>query len=297
MPRGWCSCRPTGTVGQQGAVADYLDVDSRYERAVEAVLGDLLQHVIVERHDQAAAGLSLVREQDAGRCGFVVVDPGSNGYHPRDAIRMAGHRAGRPTSLRIGGPHAATIQKVLPEAYVAESFDQAVAFSRETSAPVATLDGDVLRGPHLVSGGAKVESRGILATRREIKELRERVAAEREALARLIDETSSLEIAIAQATTAIAALVAEQHRQEKEIVGHEAQLARAAEESARLARKADVIALERRRAEEERAALDARHAEAHVADRPAAGRAARGRRALDRGAAPAGGRRARRLTS
>ena len=46
-----------GHVGQQGAVADYLEVDSRYERAVEACLGDLLQHVIVERHDQAAAGL------------------------------------------------------------------------------------------------------------------------------------------------------------------------------------------------------------------------------------------------
>ena len=118
-----------GHVGQQGAVADYLDVDSRYERAVEACLGDLLQHVIVERHDQAAAGLSLVREHDAGRCGFVVIDPGSNGYHPREALRMPGIV---PVSdvLRVAGPHAATIQKVVPEAYVAETFDQAVAMSR-----------------------------------------------------------------------------------------------------------------------------------------------------------------------
>ena len=34
-----------GAVDQLGAVADYLDVDRRYERAVEALLGDLLQHV------------------------------------------------------------------------------------------------------------------------------------------------------------------------------------------------------------------------------------------------------------
>ncbi|HEY6362354.1 MAG TPA: chromosome segregation protein SMC [Vicinamibacterales bacterium] len=254
-----------GHVGQLGAVADYLDVDGRYERAVEAVLGDLLQHVIVERHHQAAAGLSLVREQDAGRCGFVVIDPGSNGDQPREAVRMpARWGAVVPVSdvIRISGPHASTIQKVLPDAYVAESFDQAVAISRETSALVATLDGDVLRGPHLVSGGAKAESRGILATRREIKELRGRVTGERESLARLIDETSGLEIAIARATTAIAALVAEQHRREKEIIGHDAQLARAAEESARLSRKADVIARDHRRAEEERAALDARYADA-----------------------------------
>ena len=132
-----------GRVGQQGAVADYLDVDSRYERAVEACLGELLQHVIVERHDQAAAGLSLVREHDAGRCGFVVVDPGSNGYHPNQAMRMPGIV---PVSdvLRILGPHAATIQKVVPEAYVADSFELAVSMSRQTSAPVATLDGDNL---------------------------------------------------------------------------------------------------------------------------------------------------------
>src|SRR5688572_11858835 len=250
-----------GHVGQQGAVADYLEVDSRYERAVEACLGELLQHVIVERHDQAAAGLSLVREHDAGRCGFVVVDPGSNGYHPREALRAPGIV---PVSevMRLQGPHVVTISKVIPEAYVADTFEQAVSFSRQTSAPVATLEGDVLRGPHLVSGGAKVESRGILATRREIKELRERVAADRQMLTRLTNEAGQLEITIAQATSAIAALVAEQHRQEKDVVGYAAQLSRSDEEVVRLSRKAEVIALERSRAEDERRTLEGRRAEA-----------------------------------
>ena len=36
-----------GHVGQQGSVADYLEVEPKYERAVEACLGDLLQYVIV----------------------------------------------------------------------------------------------------------------------------------------------------------------------------------------------------------------------------------------------------------
>ena len=50
-----------GTVGQQGAVADYLEVEPRYERAVEACLGDLLQHVIVPNARACRAGLELVR--------------------------------------------------------------------------------------------------------------------------------------------------------------------------------------------------------------------------------------------
>ena len=47
-------------------------------------------------------------------------------------------------------------------------------------------------------------------------------------------------------------------------VTHDAQLARASEEADRLARKGDVIALERRQAEEERTMLDARMAEAQA---------------------------------
>ena len=252
-----------GRVGQQGAVADYLEVDSRYERAVEACLGDLLQHVIVERHDQAAAGLSLVRQQDAGRCGFVVVEPGSNGYHPSEVLRAPGIVSVSDV-LRVNGPHAATILKVIPEAYVAESFEQAVAFSHETVAPIATIDGDVLRGPHLVAGGAKVESRGILATRREIKELRERVERDRATLTRLADDVTRLDAHIVDATTAIALLQEQEHDHEKALVAHDGQLVRVAEDALRLSRKADVVAMERRRAEEERSTLESRRSDAEV---------------------------------
>ncbi|OFW51698.1 MAG: hypothetical protein A3G77_12515 [Acidobacteria bacterium RIFCSPLOWO2_12_FULL_68_19] len=253
-----------GRVGQQGAVADYLEVDRPYECAVEACLGDLLQCVVVERHDQAASGVALVREHDAGRCGFVVIDPASNGYHPHEPIRMAGIV---PISevLRVSGPHASTIRKVIPEAYIADSFDRAVAASRQTLAPVATLEGDVLRGSHLVWGGAKAEARGIFATRRDIKDLRVQSAAWRENLARAAEETARLDLAIAEATSAVAALTAERHRQEMAIVAHEGHVERASVDADRLARKADVIGLERRQAEQERAALDGRYAEAETA--------------------------------
>ena len=252
-----------GRVGQQGAVADYIEVDRRYERAVEACFGDLLQHVIVERHEHAAAGLALVREHDAGRCGFVVIDVGSPGPTPGEALRMPGIV---PVSevLHVSGPHTSTLHRVVPEAYIAETFDLAVELARRTSAPVATLDGDVVRGPHLVSGGAKVESRGILSTKREIRELRERITTDRVELARLTEEAARVEVAIAQATSALAALADEQHRQDMALVAFEAQAGHAREEAERLSRKADVIALERRQAEEERSSIEARYAEAEA---------------------------------
>ena len=127
-----------GKVGQQGAVADYLEVDAGYERAVEACLGDLLQHVVVERPEHAAAGFQLVREQGAGRCGF-------SASRPMPACRGPGHRTGvgpavRPTSrassrrtgvvalssvVRVNGPFADAIRQAIGDAWIADSYDRA----------------------------------------------------------------------------------------------------------------------------------------------------------------------------
>ena len=93
-----------GKVGQRGAIADYLEVEAGYERAVEACLGDLLQHVIVEEPEQAAAGFQLVRDQRAGRCGFLIADtrPRDVGRRDSDAgrLRVAFRGSGRAV---VGG--------------------------------------------------------------------------------------------------------------------------------------------------------------------------------------------------
>src|SRR6185436_1729540 len=302
-----------GTVSQRGAIADYLEVDAGYERAVEACLGDLLQHVVVERPEHAAAGFQLVREASAGRCGFLVtsavVAPGpakAGHYVPSEA--EAGHylpsedvsranayvvsgflvppkplgeggsqtigRDGDGTVpsdihalssvVRINGPFAAAIRAAIGDAWIAPSYARAAEASALTPWPVATMEGDLFRGPHLVSGGDRAEARGILETKREIKVLRDRMASERDALARLTQDTAEIETVIAHASSAIAALNAEHHRQEKAVVGHDAQLQHASDEQTRLAQKTEQLARERHQAEEERHTLDRRQEEARA---------------------------------
>ena len=63
-------------------------------------------------------------------------------------------------------------------------------------------------------------------------------------------------------SNAIAALNAEHHKQEKAVVGHDAQLQHAIDEETRLAQKAEQLTREKRQAEEERDALDRRQQEA-----------------------------------
>ncbi len=274
-----------GKVGQMGALADFVEVEPKYERAVEACMGDLLQHVLVERLEHVSAGLKLIRQQDAGRCGFVVgrPDDGSGGDKPSlsaDLSAVAEAKAEAPRAkaeglsvtpvgtiplssvVRVGGPFPAAIQSVMGGALVAESFEAAARIAPTVPFPVATLDGDVFRGRHVVTGGDKAESRGILATKREIKELREKIAASRTALEQLINDTAEFEQTIAHATAAIAGLSAEFHRQEKAIVGVEGQSERAAADEFRLRQHNDLVATEISRVREEIAGLDARQLEA-----------------------------------
>jgi chromosome segregation protein len=288
--------RANGQVGHLGALADFLDVEPRFERAVEACLGDLLQHVLVEGHDQAAAGLALVREEDAGRCGFIVVGrtgwpgatgaagasgaagaagasgaagaagaagaPGAVSASSASSASSAASVAALSSVVRIAGPHADAIREALGEALIVETFEEARRLAVEARVGVVTVDGDVFHGPNVVSGGGKAGSRGILATKREIKDLRESVTAAQAALDRHREATAGFERTLGETSAAIAALTTELHDQEKAIVGVEAQLERAVDDGARLEQRAGLVAQETSRCRQEIDSLDARQAEA-----------------------------------
>ncbi|MBI1874625.1 MAG: chromosome segregation protein SMC [Acidobacteria bacterium] len=256
-----------GSVRQRGSVADYLAVPERYERAVEACLGDLLQHVVVESHQHAATGLEFVRERNAGRCGFVVAhaEGGASGGPGPKASRAPDGLLALSSVVQITGPAADAIRHAIGEAWIAETWDQALGAAARGDVPVSTLAGEVFRGPHVVSGGDRTEARGILATKREIKELHERSGGERTALERLAREMRTLDETIAGLTAAIGSMQADEHLREKEILSYEMQLGNVMEDVQRIARKRELLNTERRSAEEERDALEFRRAEARDA--------------------------------
>ena len=242
-----------------GSVADYVEVDQEYERAVDASLGDLLQHVVVRTHADAAAGVAFVRERSAGRAGFVVV--GETPQSTEHSAPSIEHPA-LSTLVRVSGPAADAIRGLLANIYVAPSREEAAALAVGTGAIAVTRDGDVFHGAHRVEGGARDEARSILTTKREIKELRERADAEDATLVRLLEETTGLDMTIAAADSAIASLQAELHRQEKAIVGYDLQVTAAGEAAARVSRKQEQIAVERRSADEELRTQELREDEA-----------------------------------
>jgi chromosome segregation protein len=256
-----------GHVGQQGSVADYLEVEPQYERAVEACLGDLLQYVIVPTHQQAKAGLDLIAQENAGRCGFVVLEGASTevGRFSRaetDAVTRPGLLPIR-YAVAITGPHAAAIDSVIPMAFIANDLSTALEAAGSTSGAIATLMGEVIDGPSRLSGGSKDEGRAILGIKREIKELRDRIAGEEAQRDQSVSDVAALETRVAHVSIALSAVNADLHREEKAILSLELQLQRSADDLQKVQKKVELLEIERRGAEEQRRGLEGRQREAH----------------------------------
>src|SRR5204862_2033399 len=60
--------------GVVGTVADLLEVEPGLERAVEAVLGERLQWVVVERFEHARAGVAWLQEHGKGSATFLPLE-------------------------------------------------------------------------------------------------------------------------------------------------------------------------------------------------------------------------------
>jgi chromosome segregation protein len=114
----------------------------------------------------------------------------------------------------------------------------------------------------LVSGGSKDEGRAILGIKREIKELRDRIAGEEAERDQSVSDVAALETRIAQVSNAVAAVNADLHREEKAILGLEMQLQRSADDLQKVQKKFELLEIERRGADEQRQGLEARQREA-----------------------------------
>ncbi|MGE0455221.1 MAG: chromosome segregation protein SMC [Vicinamibacteria bacterium] len=250
-----------------GVVADSVETDKEHERAVEAFLGDRLQALLTQDAQQAIAGIRRLEATDAGRAVFLTL---RTARPPADPNGLKAASDMEPASLgllsrhyRVSGPHAEAIRGALPDALLVAEIGQALEIaSRHSQMPIVTLRGETVRGA-TIEGGRAVK--GLLAPRREVKEIAARVA-EVDARLRGVREQESLARAQAEAAFGEARELEERcHATEKDLVAIRHDLAVAEEETRRHERKATVLDAERRQAEEERGAAAVRLAELELA--------------------------------
>jgi len=228
--------------GVIGTVADLLDVPPHLERAVEAVLADRLEWVVVERFEQARAGVEFLRASNAGAATFLPLEtlpepvdtPADNGV--RWAVRHVGAPAGR------------LLHYLLAHVAVVEHLDEAEALWRRNGvvATYVTPQGEVLSPTGRLRGGAGDggAERSFLARRRRVRELEEEVeglsgvvATAQEDVARLSGEVAALRSRIAACERALGERQSERLASEKD-------LEQALREQDRVHRHAETVRLE-----------------------------------------------------
>ena len=265
-----------------GVVADALETGSEHERAVEAFLGDRLQAVLVPDASQALRGIRWLQASGAGRGAFLPL-ASARTRHDCGPLREIARQEPRAVGLlsdfyRVGGPHADRIRASLPDAIVVATLEDALeVVGRQGPVSVVTLEGETLRGA-MVEGGRGVK--GLLAPRREVKEV---AARQEQAEARLAALRTGAAEALAIATAAAdetRSLEDRIHTAEKDLVAVHHELQRSDEERARLDRKAAILHTERSQADEERQAAMSRLAEIEQALAAAQGERDEGQRRM-----------------
>jgi chromosome segregation protein len=163
--------------GIVGTVADLLDVPSDLERAVEGVLGERLQWIVVERFEHARAAVDYLRSVHAGTATFVPLE------HLPPAVPAPWDNGVRWVAGRVGARCPALVPYLLDHVALVSHLDEAEALWHRNGvvATYVTPAGEVLGAAGRLRGGTADETstdgaHSLLARKRQVRELEEEVA-------------------------------------------------------------------------------------------------------------------------
>jgi chromosome segregation protein len=164
--------------GVVGTVADLLEVPPGLEPAVEAVLGDRLQWVIVEHFEQARGALAFLEREGAGAATLVSMETLSaedeTGGAPADDAEITW------ADRLVGGPRTELVRHLLGRVGVVADLDVAERLWRRhgLAATYVTRAGEVLSPSGALTGGRRQNERqandhSLLGRKRALRELSE----------------------------------------------------------------------------------------------------------------------------
>ncbi len=229
-----------GQNGIYGLVAEVMETRPEYETAVEAVLGDRLQSVIVKSQVQGVEAISYLREQAAGRGTFIPLEVRQAEPEPMPQELAAVGARPLLDLVEVKPDYKPVAQYLFSGVILVPSLDVAIGLweSNGFHQTMVTPDGAVL-DPHGVLAGGSKDSYGILEKKREVRELTEDVKELKSKLDKAESETRSLQEKLEGKESDLERLRERGHRQEIEILNQEKELKASTQQSNQLGQKFD----------------------------------------------------------
>jgi len=164
-----------------GLVADFIETEPRLETAVEAVLGEKLQYVIVKSHVEGIEAIEHLKAQSLGRGSFLpvenkkpfVFDDLKSTFASSQAIPLI-------NMVKVKKEYQPFIRYLLEDTLLVENLSQALALWKQNNlkTTLVTLDGEIIDPMGIITGGVQNGSgSGLLRKKREIKELENNLAS------------------------------------------------------------------------------------------------------------------------
>src|SRR6266545_658788 len=244
--------------GVVGTVADLLEVPPGMERAIEAVLGERLQWVVVERFEHARAAVAYLRDHGLGSATFLPLEhlPVADGPGPDDnGVRWV------TRSVGANAPHL--VHHLLAQVAIVDHLDEAEALWRRNGvvATYVTPGGEVLGPTGRLHGGENRASaateHSLLACKRQLRDLEREV----QRLSAVVDagqtEVTTLGASVVALREQSAGLGQSVQARLAERLAGEKDLERAAQEHERVLRHLETISAESQQVAREAEETDA----------------------------------------
>lgn len=162
-----------------GVVADIIQVEKKYETAIETALGGSIQNIVTDNEDTAKRMIGYLKKNKLGRATFL---PLTSVKNPRkfantEALSGRGVIGTADTLVRTDDKYRDVAASLLGNILVIDNVDHAVELAAKYrhSIRMVTLEGELLTPGGAISGGAYKNNSNLLGRRREIDELEERV--------------------------------------------------------------------------------------------------------------------------
>lgn len=167
--------------GVKGVVAELLDVDKRYERAIEIALGSSLQNIVTVTQEDAKKIIDYLKQNKLGRVTFLPISS-INGRGlssaEKNLLQHKGVIGVASDLISFNSAYRNIFEYLLGRVLIVETIDDGIRLSKQSnySFKIVSLDGDVLSpGGSMTGGSFTTNSTNILGRDRQIKELEDNI--------------------------------------------------------------------------------------------------------------------------
>ena len=186
--------------GILGVVSDLIQVEKKYETAIETALGGSIQNIVTEDEATAKEMIAYLKQNRYGRATFLPLTSVKAKGNPKNenAIGEPGVIGIANELVQCDAKYKEVAAYLLGRVLVVDTIDHAIALAKKNhySLHIVTLEGEYLSPGGSMTGGAFKNSSNLLARNREIEELEQRVQMIQEELKQIKSRREDIATAI-----------------------------------------------------------------------------------------------------